>query len=62
MKEIIFVLVIAAGVAKLSVLYLEKSATNNKEICVEGKPRVYFEYKGKWATAELLRMGETCYE
>ena len=53
---------IAAGVAKLSVLYLENSATKNKEICVEGKPRVYFEYKGKRATAELLRMGETCYE
>lgn len=62
MKEILFGILLAVSVAKLSVLYLEAKPTQKNKICKLGKPRVYFEHNGKWATAELVRLGETCYE
>lgn len=62
MKEIIFGLLVGLSIAKLSVLYLEEKPKEIKHKCIIGKPKVYFEYNGKWATAELLRLGESCYE
>jgi hypothetical protein len=62
MKEIIFGFLLGLSIAKLAVVYLETKAVQNNKICTVGKPRVYFEQNGKWATAELLRLGDTCYE
>jgi hypothetical protein len=62
MREVIFGLLLGLSIAKLAVVFLETKAVQGNKICTTGKPRVYFQHNGKWATAELLRLGETCYE
>lgn len=39
-----------------------KPSKQKKTDCEKGKPVVYFTYNGKWATGELKRLGEKCFQ